>query len=159
MNLSSYNPNNIPYFLSSNQTDSQLAKSLMKVYGAQFKSMPNTVSFDLLDKETISKCSSKRNNIDEFISCIGTESLDTYYNNYIVATEFKQVGNDQVSIVGYFNNQPYHTPSTALNLISNGLLKYLTNKTSASITVTNHPLPRSVIDQANDLTTKSQQGK
>ena len=156
MNLSSYSPNNIPYHLSSNEADSQLANILMKAYGAQFKNMPNTVSFDLHDNSTITKCPSKRNNIDEYLSCIGVDNLDSYYNKYIVGTEFYQEA-ETISIIGYFNNQAYHTPSTALNLITNGLLKYF-SKPNAFITVINHPLPRSIEDQVDDLTTKGQEG-
>lgn len=158
MNLSSYSPNNIPYFLSS-ENQSSFAHSAMKAYGAQFKSMPNTLAYDLSDNVTNANCLKQRSGIDEYISCIGRDNLYAYINNYIVGTEFKQVDSAKMAVVGYFNNQPYHTPATALNLITNGLLKYLTNKPEASITVINHPLPRNIIDQANDITTKGQEGQ
>ena len=51
-------------------------------------------------------------------------------------------------IVGFFNNQPFHTPPLSLNFISNSILKaYNRNHT---ITVTNYPLPYSGFETLKD---------
>ncbi|XP_071508675.1 phospholipid-transporting ATPase ABCA3-like [Diadema antillarum] len=55
----------------------------------------------------------------------------------------------RVDGVALFQEQPYHTPPMALNALDNALMKYFLND-SYKITTINHPLPRTVTEQASD---------
>lgn len=58
--------------------------------------------------------------------------------NYIFGATFG--GNETTpTIIGWFNNLPYHSVPLAVGMIYNTLLKYFT--TNSSITVVNYPLP------------------
>jgi hypothetical protein len=57
---------------------------------------------------------------------------------YILGATFD--GNSTApTIIGWFNNLPYHSVPLAVGMIYNALLKYYTYNTT--ITVTNYPLP------------------
>lgn len=65
---------------------------------------------------------------------------------------------NKTELVAYFNNQPFHAPPLALNLVTNAFL-HLANTT---VKITNHPFPYSRIDslkeQGGILTTGFQVG-
>lgn len=50
-------------------------------------------------------------------------------------------------MIGYFNNQGYHTPATALMLVDNALYKLLAGP-NASIQTGNYPMPRNMSESA-----------
>jgi ATP-binding cassette subfamily A (ABC1) protein 3 len=133
-------------------------KTLSELYALQFNKTKNSVAFDLNSNDTVTLCQSSRGSIQDFISCLGSLSLNYIVDDYIVATDFNEFEKQNVSFVGYFNNQPYHVPPMALNFISNTLLKYYTNSTSNNIFVINHPLPRDLNEQLSDLTLKDMTG-
>jgi len=56
---------------------------------------------------------------------------------------------DGESLTGFFNNQPYHAPPVALNMISNALL--YGNDKNVSIDVTNYPLPQTALDEIDNI--------
>jgi len=71
---------------------------------------------------------------------------------YIVGYEERPLNeNNRVELVGFFNNQPFHTPPLAYNLLTNAIL---TAYSSHSVEITNYPFPYSnldVIKQAGNL--------
>ncbi|XP_068946900.1 phospholipid-transporting ATPase ABCA3-like [Petaurus breviceps papuanus] len=66
----------------------------------------------------------------------------------LVAISFKQHGNHTL-ITTFFNNQAYHTPVTAVTMLDNILFKSLSGP-QASITISNHPQPRSASQAAEE---------
>ena len=158
MNISKYSQNTVPYsFSSKDSSNNSLAYGIMQSYADQFNTLPNVDSLDL--NEVTSTCNDSRQSIDDFIACVAVLNLQTYIDNYIISADFNESPNKLSTIItAYFNNQPYHTPAVTVNMITNGMLKYFTNS-SNSITVINDPLPRSIADQLNDLTTKAQTGE
>lgn len=70
----------------------------------------------------------------------------TFVNyRYIVGLEeIKSQTSSDVIMVGYFNNEPYHTPPLIYNLISNAILKSL--GTNTTIKITNAPMPFTKIE-------------
>lgn len=158
MDITQYSSNNVPYYFENLSSDNNsLGYKLMNSYGAQFKSVSNSESFNLNDNSSVNICSMDRKNINEFIGCVGTVSLLSYMDNYMVGATFTQEPDDSVSVIAHFNNQPFHTAPLTLNLMTNALLRFFSNS-SSSITVINHPLPRNIKEQAEDLTTKNQTG-
>lgn len=116
-------------------------------YLAQFTDTQNAQGFKLNDSETIKNCTESRSSIDDFISCIGRKDLSLYTDNYIIGATF-----ENNSLTGHFNNQPYHVPPLTLNYLTNSLLKSAMKSNDYKINVINHPLPRTLDDQFNDLT-------
>ncbi|XP_074055105.1 phospholipid-transporting ATPase ABCA3-like [Macrotis lagotis] len=71
------------------------------------------------------------------------------FNDYcFVAISFKQYGN-VTFITSFFNNQAYHTPATVVAVVDNILFKLLSGP-HASITVYNHPQPRTPTESARE---------
>jgi hypothetical protein len=55
-----------------------------------------------------------------------------------------------VTATSWFNDQAYHAVAVALNAIDNAILKNV-SKSKKQITVTNHPLPRTLKQKSDDL--------
>ena len=62
--------------------------------------------------------------------------------------------NKRLTVVGHFNNQPYHVAPLMVNLLTNTLLKYFTKSKTSHISVINHPLPRNLTDITNEIKNK-----
>ncbi len=60
----------------------------------------------------------------------------------------------RMTVIGHFNNQPYHVPPLAVNLLTNTLLRYFSRSMNTSINVINHPLPRNLTDITNEISNK-----
>jgi len=60
----------------------------------------------------------------------------------------------RMTLIGHFNNQPYHLPPLAVNLLTNTLLRYFSQSARSTINVINHPLPRNLTDIANEISNK-----
>ena len=158
MDIKRYSKNFIPYQLKNQISSDDLdIHQLIKLYSDQFNLTTNTKSFELSQNNTVNLCMSSRDNIDDFLRCVGRISINFIVDNYLLATEFEQNKN-QIGILAHFNNQPYHTPSLAVNLVSNSLLNYFTNSSDKKITVLNHPLPRNVKEKIQDLQFKDVTG-
>ena len=87
------------------------------------------------------------------MECIGKLSnvgLSLITDNYIVGATFEANGSDITKIIGHFNNQPYHAAPLTLNLITNSILKLFTNSSDAQINVINHPMPRTLDEEATE---------
>ncbi len=158
MDIKRYSKNYVPYQLNNEIPTNNLdINQLIKLYSDQFNTTTNTKSFELNQNNTVSLCISSRDNIDDFLKCVGRISINYIVDNYLIATEFEQ-NKTQLRILAHFNNQPYHVPSLAVNLVSNSLLNYFTNSSDKKITVINHPLPRNVKEKIQDLQLKDVTG-
>lgn len=56
-----------------------------------------------------------------------------------------------LTIVSLFNNQPYHVPPMALNLVGQALARTATGASDLTITTGNHPLPRTDTEKVGSL--------
>ena len=63
-------------------------------------------------------------NMTEYLSLIGEEDRGVFRNSYVTAASFISGDTlaDDVTIVSHFNNEAFHTPPLAVNVISNTLL-------------------------------------
>jgi ATP-binding cassette subfamily A (ABC1) protein 3 len=160
MDITRYANNFVPYTLHDEASnDSQLIKELSKIYASQFKStLPSIVPFDLSNTSTVTLCKNERSSIDKFLTCLGRLSYNYIIDDYVIAADFTSVGYRNVALTGHFNNQPYHVPPLALNLLTNTLFKYYTNSSESQITVNNHPLPRDLQGKITDQQLKDMTG-
>ena len=153
MDFQHYPKNFVPFKVNES---SEILSSLSSYYTEQISKTPSTTSFNLNDTKTIDSCTDFRNNIDEFLGCIGSKNVFTLTDNYIVASTFESK-NESISITAHFNNQAFHAVPFTINLINNALFKYLTEANN-SITVYNHPLPRTVEERAAEIQSKGLTG-
>lgn len=65
----------------------------------------------------------------------------------VVGATFRSRSRKSTEVIGYFNNQGYHTPATALMLVDNALYKLLAGP-DASIQTGNYPMPRNMSETA-----------
>ena len=81
--------------------------------------------------------------IEDEIVILAEQNLARYNNRMMVAAEFYD------TITVWYNNVAYHTASLSLNLISNAIL--LASDAAHTISVSNHPLPQTIDDSAENL--------
>lgn len=84
-------------------------------------------------------------NISNFLIHQGKRSLATYNSKYM----FAMSDQNKSSILGYFNNQAYHTPAIIITIIANGLLNFV-NGALKKLEFVNFPLPRTVQQKLKD---------
>jgi ATP-binding cassette, subfamily A (ABC1), member 3 len=167
MDLTRYSATHVPFtLLNPNQTITNSQFNLTQfigVYKNEFSQFPNTVPFELNDKQTVDLCPQSRSTIEAFLICIGRLSYNYILDDYLIGTAFEQNNDNQndpsiIKLVGYFNGQPYHVRPLTLNLLTNSLLKYYSNSTTSHINIINHPLPRNVTEKISDLQLKDMTG-
>lgn len=159
MNLERYQNNFVPIKINIS-SDNQNFKTILKlaqIYNNNIKTYKSSTPFYLENNSSASKCPYQRNTIDEYIGCLGRLSLSYIVDENIVATEFTVNQFNDISLIGHFNNQPFHVPPLAISLITSSLLTFYSNK-SSRITVINHPLPRTLRDESIDLRLKDVAG-
>jgi ATP-binding cassette subfamily A (ABC1) protein 3 len=156
MTISSYADNYVPFQVKDPQSEDLVRLGDLFKYKLELSS--NTKAFRLENKTAVSLCGDRRDNVNDFISCVGRISFNYIIDNYIVAADFNLTENGNLSALGYFNNQPFHVPPLALNTLTNSLYNFYSKTTNKSITVTNHPLPRNFEDKINDSQTKDNTG-
>ncbi len=85
-----------------------------------------------------------------YLTDIGKENMDSYNRDYMIAAGFTAPsGNSSSQIVGFFNNQVFHSVAISLNAVSNAILQHFTSS-SYTLHATNHPLPKSDNFKASD---------
>ena len=157
MEITRYSNNFVPYYLQYGNS-SIAVDQLSKLYATQFIP-PNSLPFNLKDNTSVTLCSNRRSSINDFLSCLGHLSYNYIIDDYIVAADFfADNNNNNLSIVSHFNNQPFHVPPLATNVITNTLFKYYTNSTENKIIVNNHPLPRNLQGKITDQQLKDMTG-
>nr|QUF59427.1 ATP-binding cassette transporter Abca3-1 [Brachionus angularis] len=159
ISINKYSNNFIPIKLGfyNSSPISDMTNNLSNLYQQTLNSSKNSFFFNLESNKTVSLCLNSRNNIDDFIGCLGRLSFSYIIDDYLVGTDFNIYNNKSVEIIGHFNNQPYHIPPLALNLITNTLFKYYSSINN-KITVINHPLPRNLKEKLDDLQIKNMAG-
>uniref|UniRef100_A0A8C2PU12 ATP binding cassette subfamily A member 3 n=1 Tax=Cyprinus carpio TaxID=7962 RepID=A0A8C2PU12_CYPCA len=75
----------------------------------------------------------------------------------VVGATFRSRSRKNTEVIGYFNNQGYHTPATALMLVDNALYKLLAGP-NASIQTGNYPMPRNISETAQSQLSEGQTG-
>uniref|UniRef100_A0A8C1MEL3 ATP binding cassette subfamily A member 3 n=1 Tax=Cyprinus carpio TaxID=7962 RepID=A0A8C1MEL3_CYPCA len=75
----------------------------------------------------------------------------------VVGATFRSRSRKNTEVIGYFNNQGYHTPATALMLVDNALYKLLAGP-NASIQTGNNPMPRNISETAQSQLSEGQTG-
>ena len=154
--ITRYGNNFVPYNLKYDKSPI-LIDQLSKIYATQFNP-PNILPFNLHDNTSVTMCSDRRKTIDDFLVCLGHLSFNYIIDDYVVAADFISDANDNLTLVGHFNNQPFHVPPLTVNLMTNTLFKYYTNSTENKIIVNNHPLPRNLQGKITDQQLKDQTG-
>lgn len=154
INIKSYADNFAPL----RQTDqNQILNDVSSLYLKQFKNDKNTIPFSLNETKTVDSCLEYRYDMDEFLGCVGLSNIFTLTDHYIIGSTF-DAKNENMSVIAHFNNQAFHAVPLALNAVNNALFKYFVSANN-SITVFNHPLPRTVEEEATDLNSKSLTGR
>lgn len=154
IDLIRYSHNYVPYTY--DPADATL-KHLADLFSVTIDSRSNSKSFELGQTNVVNLCNSSRSSIGQFISCLGRLDFEYIEDTFIIGTDFVKTS-DGVKILGHFNNQPYHVPPLALTQITNALFKLVTNSSNSSLMAINHPLPRTVRDELNDLGFKDATG-
>ena len=141
LNTSHFGENTVLY--SNGRNPSEQDKKLGEIYAKQFAvgtfSTPREI--DLSD-----------GSMDDYLLSLSEEDLVVYNSKYLIAAQIKTT-----KTTGYFNAQAYHAAPMALNAISNCLLKYSSNSSRSVVTI-NHPLPRTVADELNEMATQGYDG-
>ncbi|XP_076337701.1 ATP binding cassette subfamily A member 3 isoform X2 [Tachypleus tridentatus] len=144
LDLSEFDGTVVPY-----QSGAQIGtvdNEMGKAYVSQFKGTANNVV----------KVNSSENIIDYLIDQ-GVRDIGQLNLHNMIAAVFHQTGTDNKTFLkSLFNNQAFHTPGISLAALDNAMLKYFTNN-SYSLTVTNHPMPRTVSEQAIQQQTQQTQ--
>ena len=84
--------------------------------------------------------------MDQYLSEQGEEDLGRFRQSLMTSAVFTGENDSVTNLTGWFNNEAYHTPATAVNVLTNTLLQYYTNEQHEIRTV-NHPLPRAINNQ------------
>lgn len=159
MTLNRYQKNFVPIKVNVSSDNEHFEKisKLAQIYNNKIKEYKSSIPFYLENNSSASKCPFQRDTIDDYIGCLGRLSLSYIVDENIVATEFTVNEFNDISLIGHFNNQPFHVPPLAISLITSSLLTFYSNK-SSRITVINHPLPRTLRDESIDLRLKDVAG-
>uniref|UniRef100_A0ABM5F152 Phospholipid-transporting ATPase ABCA3 n=1 Tax=Pogona vitticeps TaxID=103695 RepID=A0ABM5F152_9SAUR len=95
-------------------------------------------------------------NLQEYLISRASDEGGAFNEHYIAAASFEEM-EDQMQATALFNNQAYHSSAAALLLVDNALLKLLAGPNS-SITVSNYPQPRNMMETAKDQLMEGQTG-
>ena len=159
ISLSSYDHNYVAYDLIGNNS---LINSLSQTYKNTLINNEKVILFQLNETSSNNFCETFRSNIDSYLSCVSKISYKALNKEHFVSTEFKYIEEGErkrdnfiMKITGHFNNQPYHTPPLAVNLITNALLKHFTNSTESKIVVINKPLSKNFSEKIEKSTEKN----
>uniref|UniRef100_A0AAY4BFC7 ABC transporter domain-containing protein n=1 Tax=Denticeps clupeoides TaxID=299321 RepID=A0AAY4BFC7_9TELE len=139
--LNSYGPTHVPVALEG--SGGPLASALAQAYTSH-----------LLDQGAIAA------NITDFSDYVlknAEEEGGAFNEHCVVGVAFRGVRRTSTEATAYFNNQGYHTPSTALMLVDNAIYRLLAGP-NASIHTTNAPMPRNMSERAQSQLNEGQTG-
>uniref|UniRef100_A0A672NHM0 ATP-binding cassette sub-family A member 3-like n=1 Tax=Sinocyclocheilus grahami TaxID=75366 RepID=A0A672NHM0_SINGR len=131
--LKQYGPTHVPVAVDVNA--GPLATALAKIYTAQLPSQ-NAIALP-----------QKHPNLEG----------GAFNEHCVVGATFRSRSRKNTEVIGYFNNQGYHTPATALMLVDNALYKLLAGP-DASIQTGNYPMPRNMSETAQSQLSEGQTG-
>uniref|UniRef100_A0A672RSN6 ATP-binding cassette sub-family A member 3-like n=1 Tax=Sinocyclocheilus grahami TaxID=75366 RepID=A0A672RSN6_SINGR len=145
--LKQYGPTHVPVAV--DVSAGPLATALAEIYAAQLPSQnaipqhPN-LSFFLSD-------------LLEYVLYNAMREGGAFNEHCVVGATFRGRSRKNTEVIGYFNNQGYHTPATALMLVDNALYKLLAGP-DASIQTGNYPMPRNMSETAHSQLSEGQTG-
>uniref|UniRef100_A0A8C1NAB8 ATP-binding cassette, sub-family A (ABC1), member 3b n=1 Tax=Cyprinus carpio TaxID=7962 RepID=A0A8C1NAB8_CYPCA len=137
--LKQYGPTHVPVAV--DVSAGPLATALAEIYLPQ--QHPN-LSFFLSD-------------LSEYVLYNAMREGGAFNEHCVVGATFRGRSRKNTEVIGYFNNQGYHTPATALMLVDNALYKLLAGP-KASIQTGNYPLPRNMSETAQSQLSEGQTG-
>ncbi|ODN05472.1 ATP-binding cassette sub-family A member 3, partial [Orchesella cincta] len=98
-------------------------------------------------------------NFTQFILAESEKNQPRVNFQYIVGMRAAEnASTSKIDMVGYFNNQPFHAPPVALNLISTALIRHVTKNDKYKLTMSNHPLPFTADDTLDNLGNAQSEG-
>ncbi len=137
-----------PIVLKSEEIYGYGKKSLIITNQTQFeKSISNTYSSYLSEKD-IQKIDFDNDNIQESLLLYSEKSLLNYFHNLLYGLS-TYMTNETTNLIVWNNYGAYHSLPISINLMTNSLLRHLTNDNSYEITVVNSPLQTD--NYGNDL--------
>ncbi|XP_071813575.1 phospholipid-transporting ATPase ABCA3-like isoform X2 [Apostichopus japonicus] len=146
MNISVYGDTYIPYQV----TNSSTAIGLGEVYASQFNGTRTGTEFVNTSYPDLSMA-------DFLLDRNENTTVSFNFDNLMASTFNLATGEaDKIMSVAHFNNQPYHSAPMSLSAVDNAFLKYYSND-KFSVHTINHPLPRTVKEQASDQVNKGVQ--
>ncbi|XP_051573029.1 phospholipid-transporting ATPase ABCA3-like isoform X1 [Myxocyprinus asiaticus] len=95
--------------------------------------------------------------LSEYVLYSAEREGGAFNEHCVVGAAFKIKAATETEVIGYFNNQGYHTSATALMLVDNALYKLLAGP-NASIQTGNDPMPRNMSEMAQSQLSEGQTG-
>uniref|UniRef100_A0A673N9R6 ATP-binding cassette sub-family A member 3-like n=1 Tax=Sinocyclocheilus rhinocerous TaxID=307959 RepID=A0A673N9R6_9TELE len=138
--LKQYGPTHVPVAV--DVSAGPLATALAEIYALP-QQHPN-LSFFLSD-------------LSEYVLYNAMREGGAFNEHCVVGATFRGRSRKNTEVIGYFNNQGYHTPATALMLVDNALYKLLAGP-DASIQTGNYPMPRNMSETAQSQLSEGQTG-
>ncbi|XP_052767410.1 phospholipid-transporting ATPase ABCA3-like isoform X2 [Mya arenaria] len=132
-------------------TKYSLNNELGQFYSGQFNDS-HTTSVEFVNNQ---KHFSNDSDITKYLLKTARNGLGIYNLRYLVGASINSIdgsSDTKLNITAYFNNHAFHTPAISLGMVAESLLQYLFNDSSLSLSVTNHPLPRTTDDKVRDET-------
>ncbi|XP_067672614.1 phospholipid-transporting ATPase ABCA3-like [Haliotis asinina] len=152
LSIDQFKKNYVPYSTALNPNES--LSELAEAYVNQFGNSSSILTY-------INNLPGFKNDPDmiKYLSKKGGEGIGTYNIKYLIAASFEEGAQTGTSNArAYFQNQAYHSPAIALATVASAMLQYITNNSSYSMEVTNHPLPRTDMNRINDDLTQGMEG-
>ncbi|XP_051987338.1 phospholipid-transporting ATPase ABCA3 [Xyrauchen texanus] len=142
LTLKQYGSTRVPVALEDNA--GPLAKALAELYTSQLPAQNAIAATNISD-------------VSEYILYNAEREGGAFNEQCVVGAAIKGKTMKETEIIGYFNNQGYHTPATALMLVDNALYKLLAGP-NASIQTGNYPMPRNMSETAQSQLSEGQTG-
>ncbi|ESO83918.1 hypothetical protein LOTGIDRAFT_229502 [Lottia gigantea] len=142
LNIEEFGRNFLPF--STSQGDHEYVDDIATFYGNSLNKSENVLTY-------INRLKEYQNNSDivKYLADRAKEGIGNYNLRYIIAAEFSE-DNTLGNITSFFNNQAYHSPAVTLASMMNSVLKWATNSSKHSLTVVNHPLPRTDLNKIDE---------
>uniref|UniRef100_A0A673NG98 ATP-binding cassette sub-family A member 3-like n=1 Tax=Sinocyclocheilus rhinocerous TaxID=307959 RepID=A0A673NG98_9TELE len=140
--LKQYGPTHVPVAVDVNA--GPLATALAEIYTAQLPSQNAIAATNITD-------------LSEYVLYNAMREGGAFNEHCVVGATFRSRSRKNTEVIGYFNNQGYHTPATALMLVDNALYKLLAGP-DASIQTGNYPMPRNMSETAQSQLSEGQTG-
>lgn len=141
LSLAQYGPTHVPVALDADA--GPLAEALAEVYTAQLASQNAIAATNITD-------------LSDYVLYNAVREGGAFNEHCVVGAALCK-SKTHTEMIGYFNNQGYHTPATALMLVDNALYKLLAGP-NASIQTGNHPMPRNMSENAQSQLSEGQIG-
>nr|AYM45140.1 ATP-binding cassette subfamily A member 3 [Carassius auratus] len=140
--LKHYGPTHVPVAVDVDA--GSLATALAEIYAAQLPSQNAIAATNITD-------------LSEYVLYNAEMEGGAFNEHCVVGAAFRSRSRKNTEVIGYFNNQGYHTPATALMLVDNALYKLLAGP-DASIQTGNYPMPRNMSETAQSQLSEGQTG-